>query len=35
MEGGLMKEFFINWKLARRMKITLLKWKMAWWQNHT
>jgi len=28
MEAGLIKEFFINYKLDSRMKITLLKWKL-------
>jgi len=30
-----MTEFFINWKLDRRIKITLLKWKVDGWQNRT
>jgi len=28
MDAELMKEFFNNWKLARRVKIPLLKWKL-------
>jgi len=30
MEAGLMKGFFINQKLDRRLEITLLQWKPNW-----